>query len=295
MRTAEVDDCVYRIGAIDFSCAVGTQFARVIESSSALTYEPETLSASISLIDFFGISEFGDIGANVGYYALAIKKVFGSCVSVQAFEAMPKLCGVIRDLCQKNSIEVTINEVAISDKDGEATFYLSSRSDMSNSLNPNFRKPKGLLQVTTRAFDSFSRETGFRPGLLKIDTETTEPAVLAGARDYIDRYRPFIVCEILPGRTEHDVQAFIEGIGYTPYHITGDDFSSVGRICGNTQAAHRDWLLSPHELNPDFNGNYKKWFSAVKGFQGHHNGAKRELSFGSEHLQKEQTADAQSG
>src|SRR5690606_37893856 len=115
-------------------------------------------------------------------------------------EPLPDAAAVLSSLTAKYGLPISVSRIALSDRDGEATFYVSAQSDTSSGLNHAFRKPRDQFSVTLARMDDLLG--GQKVGLLKIDTETTEPAVLAGAERIIDTQRPPMIIEVLKNRTE---------------------------------------------------------------------------------------------
>src|SRR5262249_24880785 len=97
---------------------------------------------------------------------------------------------------------VAVHELAMSDRDGEATFYIDLRpgqSAVSSSLMElDDLKAMGMtrpITVHTTTIDNFVA-TGPIPTFIKIDVEGCEPAVLEGARKTIETHRPKILFEM---------------------------------------------------------------------------------------------------
>jgi hypothetical protein len=70
--------------------------------------------------------------------------------------------------------------------------------------------------------DTFCKENTIgEVNLLKVDTETTEDAVIAGMGDTLARHRPHIICEVLPhSRTSTSIQRLLAPLGYRYYLLT---------------------------------------------------------------------------
>lgn len=93
-------------------------------------------------------------------------------------------------------------------------------------------------------------ETDELSTVLLIDTESTEPAVLRGATDFIARVRPAIICEVLAGRTEDALSDIINEIEYTAYALTDSGPEQRDEIVGDRSYQHRDWVFLPKEDPP---------------------------------------------
>lgn len=58
-----------------------------------------------------------------------------------------------------------------------------------------------------------------RVDVLKLDTEATEHLVLKGASNVLERHRPIIFCEVLPGRVEAEIEAVLSQHHYRAYRV----------------------------------------------------------------------------
>jgi FkbM family methyltransferase len=126
-----------------------------------------------------------DAGANAGLYAYWFAKRAGI---VYAFEPIPQLVAYLRRASPKR---VRVVECALSDKEGLANLYVPL-----NWGEASLRKPQqgaAVLGVPTKTLDSFELRN---VGLMKIDVEGHELAVLQGARDTIRTSRPIVFVEV---------------------------------------------------------------------------------------------------
>jgi FkbM family methyltransferase len=221
------------------------------------SYEPDVLATLLCLLTGRPHSRFINVGANMGYFSILVKKLFGEQVEVFAYEPMPDLALRLRKAEQRNEIDLNLSDAALSDFQGTAPFHLSAKSDTSNSLNPDFRPAKEVVEVAVTTLDAefpkpdrgrFSlpgrgpRET---PTVLLIDTESTEPSVLRGGLEFIERVQPAIICEVLAGRTEVDLSRIVEQIGYRSYALTDHGPELRTEVVGDVTYQHRDWLFLP--------------------------------------------------
>jgi hypothetical protein len=120
-------------------------------------------------------------------------------------------------------------------------FHVPDGIPSSSSLSREFMQGSGAVssQVRVIRLDDFLREKGVdRVDLVKIDTESTEPEVLAGFAETLDRCRPTIVCEVLPGRGSAQLLAdFLGPRGYHFYLLTPD-----GPLARTEIKGHHEWL-----------------------------------------------------
>ena len=142
---------------------------------------------------------FLDIGANMGLRSLLPLSMDLQCF---LFEPNPELRDFTTSLFALNDFRnFEIHNVCLSDRAGAASFYVSTNSYLS-SLDRDWlaaEEPVRQIEVSVSTLDEWisSRpELCQRPSLIKIDVEGAELRVLEGARRYIARERPLIICEI---------------------------------------------------------------------------------------------------
>ena len=106
-------------------------------------------------------------------------------------------CGAPQDRRERMTSTWMSIEAAVGEREGRAVLHFSAKSDASNSLVLDSRRAmahRGDNDHTRRLTSACTRSD---PNMMKIDVETFEPAVLAGAAAMIERSRPYIVIEVL--------------------------------------------------------------------------------------------------
>jgi FkbM family methyltransferase len=184
----------------------------------------------------------------VGVFSLLIA---GSLkMKTYAFEPTPEIAKFLEDVIREYCLPITVKGIALSDESGTAEFFLSTRSDASNTLNESFRPGSPSIKVPMDTLDAVVAE---KPALIKIDVETAEPKVLAGAARTIDAHRPFLIVEVLNPRIGKQVNAFFAGRSYTAYHITSKQrWRPHPEVPAEFVAKERNWLFAPEPLTRRF-------------------------------------------
>lgn len=187
---------------------------KVLKDGGLKNYEIDTIATAIALVEG-AEGDFYDIGSNIGLFSLAVASALKR--QCHAYEPFPEAAQVLADIVSQYQYPIEVQARGLGDVAGEATFYLSTRSDMSNSLNPAFRSHRGKLTVPVQTLDDTVQ--GRAPSLIKIDTETTEVAVVRGGLKTIEKYRPFLIIEVLREELGSEILDLIGKFGYKEYRV----------------------------------------------------------------------------
>jgi len=244
----------------------GLLIPRMLAEGGLAGYEPETLAVYLAAVDLAPPGAVLDIGANVGVYGLLARAL--SDREVHAFEPMPALADVAIATAAANRMPYEVSRDALGRESGEATFYISDVSDSSNSLNPAFRTSTRTLDVTVTTLDEYVEKHGFVPAVVKIDVETGEPDVLAGAHETMRTHRPWLLVEVLPGRTPKAITAEMEPWGYTWYRCVGEPpYVAQTDLSIKDGTAAPMWLMLPEPATDEFWDRTLKWLAAIRATQ----------------------------
>lgn len=234
---------------------------RVLQRDGLAGYEPSTLACFLALIERHG-GPVLDVGANVGVFSLVGAAVLGA--DITAFEPVPELAAAMRTVAERNGLSIPIEESALGADDTEATFYLSDVTDSSNSLLAGFRPSERSLTVRVERLDSYTQRTGIVPSILKVDTEATEPDVLAGGLATLREHRPYVICEVLARRSESALEQVLADLDYHWYQIT-EERTLVPRreIFGDRAYRFNNWLFAPEPPDDEFWRRMLAWREAL--------------------------------
>lgn len=250
---------------LSFTVPGGLWAPRKLEREGLAGFEPETLACFLAALDHAGPGAVLDIGANVGVYGL-LAAARGTR-PVHAFEPTPRVAATARELAAANGLPIAVVECALGDRFGRASFTLSSTSDASNSLAKGFRPAAERIEVRVDTLSRWCERTGTVPAVVKIDTETTEPEVIAGGIEALRAFRPWILCEVLPGRgVEKRLMRLMRRLDYGWYRL-GDEVPppTRGVIDGRSaDADQRMWLFAPETPSDAFWADTRAWGRALE-------------------------------
>jgi len=130
-----------------------------------------------------------DIGAHVGYYTLLAAKLVGPTGKVYAFEPEPGNHSTLQKNIQLNNYQnIVATRIAVSDRRGRASMYLTSLDSGRHSLFQHGLPKLGSTQVETTTLDWFlESQDAPRVDLIKIDVEGAEVDVLDGMHQLLIR------------------------------------------------------------------------------------------------------------
>jgi FkbM family methyltransferase len=194
---------------------------------------PTMLAALAGTVD----GDFFDIGANNGIYSLHYAARSPSAL-VHAFEPLPQVADILDGnllLNPRLRDRIRLSRAALSDTAGERVFYetinrsglISTSSTLDEASAVRIGDRFNRVTVTARRLDDYVG-TELRAGVLKIDVEGHEIAVLAGAERTIAGQRPFIVAEILSTVDAATYAAWLGGHNYTAFALLTQAVTHVG-------------------------------------------------------------------
>jgi FkbM family methyltransferase len=157
-----------------------------------------------------------DIGANTGVYSLVAGAV-NPQARIISFEPLPENFARLKANVRINNFNIEPQQIAIGDKNGEVTFYVSGVLD--SSLNSNHRSGTKEITVQSKTLDSFISENGIVPDLVKIDVERFEPEVITGFIKGIEAYHPTMIVEILDNNIAGRIEQLLKGSQYLFFGI----------------------------------------------------------------------------
>ena len=203
-------------------------------------YEPETTPV------FYRLAREArtvlDVGAYVGFHSV-LAGLANPRGRVHGFEPLPAAFARLESNVALNRLHnVQCESFAAADYEGRAELMTEPGLPTSSTLAPGFLPPsdrRSAVEVAVRPLDRYVQERGLAGiDLVKIDTETTEPAVVRGLSRTLERDRPDIVCEVLSGQgTGPALEAALRPLGYRFYLLTPAGPEPVPALSG-----HPRWL-----------------------------------------------------
>ena len=170
-----------------------------------------------------------DIGANVGAHTLLMAKLAGAEGRVVAFEPHPHLCRRLRQNIGLNAYRnVQVVEAAVSDRDGEATFYGFTQGAFRQGISSLQPDDRATDAMTVRTLDGarVAELAGLeRCDVVKIDVEGHDAVVVRALLPLIEAHAPVLLFEYRRRRWEQanaSLQDTLERLaarGYAFHHV----------------------------------------------------------------------------
>ncbi len=226
------------------------------------SYEAPTPGLVVSLCqgDAYrgGAGAMLDVGANTGIFSL-LAAASNPLAAVFAFEPLAHVRQVLEANLELNpslSPRIQVHACALSNGIGSARFFetvndqgfLTTSSSLEISHARSMDHGKFLDgEVETITLDAWAeRHLGDRRlGLIKIDVETHEYAVIEGGAAVIARHRPMIILEVLPGAEVKPIQQMIDKERYLVFSVTPKALRQSFRLHYCSDATNH--LLCPAE------------------------------------------------
>jgi FkbM family methyltransferase len=209
------------------------------------TYESETMACFLAWAE--GVDLVLDVGAHDGAFAL-LAAATNAAIEVVAFEPEPAAFAALQtNLGLNPGLNVSARQLALGDRNEIAEFYVHGGN---SSLSHDFRRggTHVILVEVARGDDFLAQHAPDRKvGLVKIDTESTEPSVLAGLARTIVRDRPIVVCEVLFGRSERQLDAFFAPHDYRTVWLSGVGPVERASVCADPTYRYPNYAFVPAE------------------------------------------------
>jgi FkbM family methyltransferase len=201
-----------------------------------------------------------DIGANIGYWTIALSELVGRSGKVVAFEPDPENFRILTENVRLNhATNVEAHNLALSSIDGTRLLHRSLYNSGDYSLLP-VSDERDSVEVECRRLDRFCAETGLMPSFVKMDVQGHEAEVLLGARGSpLDLVARAVVLmefaqewlirsdvnplSLLLSIDQFGVEIYQFGSGRHLLRVRKDEF---GDFCHRTRTLVTDLLLVPH-------------------------------------------------
>jgi len=176
-----------------------------------------------------------DVGVNKGYFSLLFAKLMEDKGKVLSFEPDPDNCFWIKKSINANKYNsIKLYQIALSDKNGEATFYPGKKSGLGSLFLSNSAAPdKKPFKVKTRKLDDILKEGGIEDiDIIKIDVEGSDLLVLKGAENTLKKSKNVkLIMDIDVGSKNERQQVFkfLISCGFKIYSI-GKELKRIEKI-----------------------------------------------------------------
>ncbi len=215
---------------ISLFCPPGDMRSAPFEALNFNDYEHQEIQAVRRIIFQLGGSaaRFIDIGANVGFYSLALAHYFPGIRGI-AFEPIPDTYVTLKRNFELNGVtSVRPLDLGLSDKSGEIIFYsypsLSAAAGMTRILDgPDVKE----VRCEVVRLDDYSQANDVKADFIKCDVEGAELLVFRGAEKLLARDRPAVFAEMLRKWSAkydyhpNDLIHFFQQLGYGCFVIDG--------------------------------------------------------------------------
>ncbi|MSU20420.1 MAG: FkbM family methyltransferase [Pedosphaera sp.] len=200
------------------------------EISSYGLFEPELTEAFLRLVKPGQVVV--DIGMHLGYYATLFAVLVGAQGEVHAFEPTPST----REISRRNTsrfAHVTVHPFAVWSSVQTIAFQdFGLRWMAFNSLAQakiaEAPVPAKQIDVQTITLDQFRHSLGKRVSFVKIDAESAEREILAGARELLGMDQPIVSVEVGDRGGARDSRSLVNDfreLDFAPWEFGSGRFS----------------------------------------------------------------------
>ncbi|HCS19762.1 MAG TPA: methyltransferase [Bacteroidetes bacterium] len=193
-----------------------------------------------------------DVGANTGVFSLVAK-----CVNKEAeiygFEPIERIYAKYESNCQINNYPIHCEKLALSNITGTSIIYDQPVENLySATLNKTFAVQNHLVssskpvEIQTKRLDDYILEKGItKIDLMKVDVEMHEPEVLEGMGDYLVKFRPTLLIEVLSDDIARKLEVRLMNLEYLFYNI--DEHSEPKKVEHLEKSGYYNFLICSKE------------------------------------------------
>lgn len=185
-----------------------------------------------------------EVGGHIGYLSQYFSKLVGQSGRLVVFEpGTNNLPYLERNIELKPNVQ--IERIAVSDHEGEATFYQDDITGQNNSLLPDYRGADGVekshsmtlnrheVKVRLVTLDGYVGSNAIQPDFIKMDIEGHELGALRGAMNTLNKVRGLMV-EVTENQRE--VGELLLAAGFSLSDEAGRPLAGLDGFSGNVFA-----------------------------------------------------------
>ncbi|MBK9734234.1 MAG: FkbM family methyltransferase [Saprospiraceae bacterium] len=200
---------------------------------------------------------FFDVGANIGYYSVLAKKC-NPDIKVYSFEPSNGPFHFLEQNIKINHLNnIHLYKKAVGNQICTIDFYEDINpkfkylehhvSGSGNTANTWENDQVNKYSVACVTIDGFVEENKIESlDLIKVDTEATEDKVLIGALGAIQKYKPIIICEVLPNKIENEILSIVTSMNYMIYHHI-ESLNKLILVSDFSNSLDRNYIFVPKE------------------------------------------------
>jgi len=185
---------------------------------------------------------FFDIGANAGFYSLALSHWFPGLAGA-AFEPIPATYAhLLRNFALNGVTRITPRNLGLSDRRDELVFYTYPSQSGSSSMTRNVDSADVReVRCAVLKLDDYCREHGAAIDFIKCDVEGAELFVFKGGSEVLCRDRPAVFTEMLRKWCAKyhyhpsDIIAHFATLGYSCFVVQGDRLVACPTVTEETR------------------------------------------------------------
>lgn len=233
----------FRDPGVLMECPAGDIRIAPMEALNFGDYEREEVQFVRRVIDRLGgaVARFLDIGANAGFYSLALAHYFPGIRGL-AFEPVPQTFALLQRNLELNGVtQVQALNLGLSDQGGELLFYTYPSLSAGAAMRRNHDAPDMReVRCAVVRLDDYSQAHETKADFIKCDVEGAELFVFRGGEKLLARDCPAIFAEMLRkwcakyDYHPNDLIRFFSQLGYGCFVIRGSRLNVCAAVTEQT-------------------------------------------------------------
>jgi FkbM family methyltransferase len=159
-----------------------------------------------------------DVGSNYGVFSIRWL-VHG--IRTISFEPNPVCNEYLRTVSRRNGVTPCIEEVALGAEESRVTLSFPPGQEWLGTTRITAGAGTSLRQIEVEQWtvDGYCHDHNLIPGLLKVDTEGSDLAVLRGASQTLMKHRPLVLFESLDRDERDEYRECLVRVGYSIWRL----------------------------------------------------------------------------
>jgi FkbM family methyltransferase len=190
-----------------------------------------------------------DIGAHLGYFTIELSRLVGKDGHVYAIEPMSKFHNTLRDIIEKRALKnIKLYQYAMGGDTEFVEMGIPKVNNVKKFAYARIMRTSTFLEYveSEKVRNVFGDELFHglpKVDFIKCDVEGLELSVIQSFRNIIDKYRPFILCELGDPGERKKLMDFLSPFSYGLYYLENKKLRKLSVDSAIAPVSHNHYFI----------------------------------------------------